>query len=194
MKLVYAAGERSAPVRPLLRFWLGPEGYCDHIMPAAPLEGIATWIGRIPRGVTEVWISPVNRPGPFEFVVSEPARAPWRTLFCRLTRSPKRAFFALAAGWVGLEAEAALNWRWALGKSCRNDTGYATLRDATSRQPAVNEPTVRFVIGVDVRGASAREIDETCQSIKRQYFSNWRVCFLGQPRRPDGRPMPEFME
>jgi GT2 family glycosyltransferase len=184
VELVYSAGESTVPVRPILRFWFGPERYRDHIMPA-PLNGVGTWIGRVPRGFTEVSISPTNCSGRFEFLVSEPIRAPWRSLLRRLSLSPKRVFFALAAGWVGLEDEAALNWRWALGKSPRENAKERANRwGSPSRQSTVFEETSRFVIIVDLPLASASEIDKTCKSIERQSCSNKRVYFLGQPVDP----------
>ncbi|WP_424360148.1 glycosyltransferase family 2 protein [Methylocystis parvus] len=181
IEIVYRAETAAAPVRPLLRFWLGAEKYQDHILPA-PVQGAAKWIGRVPRECTEIWISPTNRIGPFRFWVSEPRPAPRLSLLRRLFQSPKRAFFALAAGWVKLTDEATLNWRWALGSS--------PLRSVDLVAPAapgfyisVKEPPSGrdcFKILIDVTGASAAQIDMTCASVESQSWKKRRAYLLGE--------------
>ncbi|MGZ9410773.1 MAG: glycosyltransferase family 2 protein, partial [Methylocystis sp.] len=65
VELRYAASFYDAPVRPILRFWIGEE-FKEHILPS-PCEGVGLWIGRVPRETTAVWISPTNRSGAFRF-------------------------------------------------------------------------------------------------------------------------------
>lgn len=65
VRLVYAGGLLERSVRPVLRVFAG-DAFFDQFLPAATL-GRAIWIGRIPEGARDIWISPTNRPGPFAF-------------------------------------------------------------------------------------------------------------------------------
>lgn len=190
VELVYATTELRAPVRPLLRFWCGGESFVDHIAPA-PINGVGKWVGHIPSGVTAVWCCPTNRPGPFDFTISAPRPVSRRALFKRFARSPKRVFFALAAGWVGLKDEAALNWRWALGKSPWEEAKRSPFRREAAKMHAEcaekSRPPGDFVIVIDAADASADEIDESCESIERQSWLSWRVDFLGNPAAASAR-------
>ena len=185
VEIRYAASYFDPPVRPLLRFWLGKDDYREHILPAA-CEGAGSWIGRVPRGRTEVWMSPTNRPGRFSFRVTDVAEPSHSLFMRRLMRAPKRLFFAVSAGLVGLGDESELNWRWALGAE-RLDA-YPQWRQARSRplDPALDRPrcdwrsSSRVTILLDARGATAAEIDASCRSIQRQSYPNWRVLFVGE--------------
>lgn len=182
VEIIYRAEFCPSPPRPLLRFWLGSDRYQDHILPA-PVNGAAKWICRVPRLCTEVWISPTNRVGPIKFLVFEPRPAPRWCIIRRLFRSPKRTFFALAAGWVKLADEATLNWRWALGSSplrCANSLASVASSDPISIEEPVSGG-YRFTVIVDVTAASAAQIDVTCMSIESQSWKKRRVHLLGEP-------------
>ena len=66
VRLTYRSGLLDPLVRPIVRC-VG-EGSEDEYLPAA-LFGRAVWLGWIPAGTTEVWISPIDRAGPFAFAV-----------------------------------------------------------------------------------------------------------------------------
>jgi GT2 family glycosyltransferase len=91
VRLTYASGWLEPAVRPVLRAWVG-DSAVDEILPAATC-GRAIWIGWIPDGTREIWISPTNRPGPFAFRLERwetisgsrllamiAARTPWRAV------------------------------------------------------------------------------------------------------------------
>ncbi|WP_442755914.1 glycosyltransferase family 2 protein [Methylocystis sp. JAN1] len=180
LEVAYSTEFYAPPVRPILRFWIGTDRFQDHIAPA-PINGAGRWIGRAPRGCTDVWVSPTNRPGKFRFSISMPRRAPYRELFRRLCLAPKRVFFALAAGWVGLEEEAALNWRWALGNSPLRPLEWSKEAPLAVPVKGAGQENNRFTILVDVTGASAVQIDDTCASIERQSLTSRRALLLGEP-------------
>jgi GT2 family glycosyltransferase len=190
LRLSYAIREGDAPTRPILRYWFGPEIYREHLLPA-PHEGVGLWIGRVPGGCTDVWISPTNRPGAFDFSLIDIAPANIRDVFNRLRRFPKRLFFAVAAGLVGLGEESDLNWRWALGSE--PITSYpAWRRERRSRKLAEPSPqpdiksSARFWFFVDLDGASSRQIDASCASIERQSLKHWRARLVGTPADRSG--------
>lgn len=187
VEMRYASSLFDPPARPLLRFWLGGENFQDHILPA-PCEGLGVWIGRVPDDRTDVWISPANRPGRFDFRVIGIRPAPLASIARRAAREPKRLFFALCAGLVGLRAEAALNWRWTLGRAPLST--YPAWREPRRRKsdPAALDsprsdwrggPAVHILL--DVRDATAAQIDDSCKSIARQSYANWRGLFIGAP-------------
>ncbi|MGE5387823.1 MAG: hypothetical protein ACM3NE_02940, partial [Hyphomicrobiales bacterium] len=62
IEMTYWVDAIESPVRPIFRVWFGREHWRDVIMPA-PTDGNGVWIGRLPRGWTELWISPTNRAG-----------------------------------------------------------------------------------------------------------------------------------
>lgn len=190
LRLTYATRFCDPPTRPILRFWFGPANYREHILPA-PVEGLGLWMGRTPGGCTDVWISPTNRPGAFDFRLVEATPASSYEILRRVCASPKRLFYAVAAGWVGLRDEADLNWRFALGAEPLK--AYSSWRE--KRRCGLGEPVAskemaesgtRFWILVDLDGASARQIDASCASIERQSYANWRVRLLGAPADPAG--------
>lgn len=176
VELRYAASFYDEPVRPILRFWLG-EDFKEIILPG-PCEGAGVWVGRVPRETTDIWISPTNRPGPFDFRILS-ARPVSRFDALRMAAvAPKRLFFALSAGMVGLSEEAELNWRWALGAAPMS--AYPSWRAARRREsdPAFDRPRTdwtngpRVVALVDARGAAPRDIETTRASLAAQTYTN----------------------
>lgn len=186
VEILYASGPFDPPTRPLLRFWLGGDDFREHILPA-PCEGIGVWLGRVPKERSDVWISPANRPGRFDFRVIDVRPASFANLARRAARAPKRTFFALSAGLIGLCEESELNWRWALGSEPLS--AYPAWREERRRcAAAVGCPRddgrdARPVsILLDVSDATANEIDASCRAVAGQDHANWRVLFLGAPR------------
>jgi len=184
LEIRYETDAAQPPCRPLLRFLIGPDKIQDHILPA-PVRGIGVWIGRAPRHFTDVWISPVNHPGRFVFEITEIARAPHKELVRRLSRAPKRLFFAVSAGLVGLEDEADLNWRWALGTAPSDladaDRGQRTKTQFEALEQKSPGHAPRCWIYVDVASATADEIDVSCASLQEMANATTRIRLHGAP-------------
>lgn len=180
VELRYAASLYDPPARPVLRFWLGAEGRREHIL-AAPCEGAGVWIGRVPRETTEVWISPTNQAGPFDFRILEARPASLARALRMAAASPKRLFFALSAGMVGLADEAELNWRWALGGAPIST--YPSWRALRRREIDPNFDLPRsdwrngpkVVAIVDARGASKRDVEAMRQTVAAQSYPRVRA-------------------
>lgn len=170
----YAASLYDAPVRPILRFWIG-EVFREHILPS-PCEGAGIWIGRVPRETREVWISPTNRTGPFNFRILGGRRVSRFEALRKAAAAPKRLFFALSADMVGLTEEAELNWRWALGAAPMST--YPSWRAARTRgsDSRFDQPRSEWAIApkvialVDGRGAAPRDIETTRASVAAQTY------------------------
>jgi GT2 family glycosyltransferase len=174
VELRYAASFYDEPVRPILRFWLG-ENFKETILPG-PCEGVGVWIGRVPRKTTDIWISPTNRPGRFNFRIERMRPVSSFDALRKAAAAPKRLFFALSAGMVGLSEESELNWRWAFGAAPMSS--YPSWRAARRRE---NDPRFdrlrsdwkngpRVVALVDARGAAPQEIETTRASLAAQTY------------------------
>lgn len=182
--LRYSADPNEAPVRPILRFWLRDGSYREHILPA-PYDGVGVWLGRTPSDFSDVWVSPTNRSGYFDFKILELRKPSLLELLKRGRYSPKRVFFAASAAMVGLDDEAELNWRWALGSEpISNYESWRRQRIGLNDSRALRRGQVAFSLYVDINGASASAIDRSCDSIVRQSYSNRQVIFHGAPREP----------
>ncbi|MGD9656327.1 MAG: glycosyltransferase family 2 protein [Methylocystis sp.] len=176
VELRYAASIYDAPVRPILRFWLG-EQFKDNILPG-PCEGVGVWIGRVPRETTDIWISPTNRAGPFNFRILSARPVSCVEALRKAAAAPKRLFFALSAGMVGLREESELNWRWAFGATPMS--AYPSWRAARIREidPAFDRPRIdwkkgpRIVALVDERGTAPRDMETTRASLAAQTYPN----------------------
>ena len=187
VQIRYSTNYYDEPVRPIVRFWRGGDVYQDHLMPA-PYEGTGIWIGRIPIGLSDVWISPAAQNGPFDFVIESITPVSWRVLLGKALSAPRRMFYAVAARLVGLHDEADLNLRWALGsepmanhrswKAERRGPVLATPRTDWSQGP-------RITLVIRTRDAAAASVDVTCRSIVAQSYPHWRVVFLDPPTDGD---------
>jgi GT2 family glycosyltransferase len=185
VRICYKIGFAEAPVRPLLRFWLGNDRHRDQILPG-PTEGLGVWIGRTPPNFVDVSISPTNRTGGFDFQIVEIRPATLSEIIRRVIFSPKRVFFAISAGWVGLVEEVELNWRWALGAEPLSR--YSQWRKSrlgksveASDHARLSTQTPRFHIYLDLVKASAEMIDASCRSVASQSYTFWQVVFTGEP-------------
>ncbi len=193
IELCYTASFYDEPARPILRFWQG-ESFGETILPG-PCEGAGIWIGRVPRETTEIWISPTNRPGPFNFRILSARPVNRFEALRKAAAAPKRLFFALSAGMVGLSAEAELNWRWAFGAAPMSV--YPSWRAARIREfdPAFDRPRTdwtngpRVVALVDERGAAPQDIESTRASLAAQTYSNCAFFTTAGDARIDARDL-----
>jgi GT2 family glycosyltransferase len=174
VELRYAASFYDEPARPILRFRIGDK-FKEHILPG-PCEGVGVWIGRVPRETSEVWISPTNRAGPFNFRILSARRVSRFEALRRAAAALKRLFFALSAGMVGLTEEAELNWRWAFGAAPMST--YPSWRAGRTREsdPDFDRPRSDWTKGprvialVDAAGAAPRDIETTRESVAAQTY------------------------
>ncbi|MGO9943323.1 MAG: glycosyltransferase family 2 protein [Rhodoblastus sp.] len=177
VRIRYSTHYFDDPVRPILRFQLGELGFQDHLMPAA-YEGAGVWVGRVPNGLTETWISPTTRTGPFDFRIESVETISWRFWLAKALASPRRMFYAISARLVGLDAEADLNLRWVFGAEPM-ETFASWMEERRLRaipRPLTDwasGPRITFLIGAEEGGAST--LGASCRSILGQSYSNWRV-------------------
>jgi GT2 family glycosyltransferase len=162
--------------RPVIRF-LGKDGaYRDVIMPAA-VEGTGIWQGRVPPDTTEVWISPVNREGPFSFRLIDVRELSLAARLARAKASPKRSFFARSARWVGLHTEADLNLRWVFGRALEQDLeDWRGMRSNSIVHVAAPDMPVTIVLRAG--DASIEQIAATYRSLVDQGLGDWRFALI----------------
>ena len=173
VEIRYRCGVLDDVVRPILRFIDERGSVRDELMPAAG-AGSGVWRGQAPAGTRDIWISPVNRPGRFDFRLDSlgplPKAAQWRSALA----APKRAFFAAAARMVGLDAEADLNLRWVYGRA--GDQDYRTLRlRRASRDAIAPVDAGPLALVVLTGGGSAADLVVSCASLVGQTYRNWRL-------------------
>ncbi|MBM3563422.1 MAG: glycosyltransferase [Alphaproteobacteria bacterium] len=179
VEIRYAASFYDEPVRPILRFWLGKPGenFKENILPG-PCEGAGAWIGRVPHETSEIWVSPTNRSGPFNFRILSARPVSRIDALRKAAAAPKRLFFALSAGAVELKEESELNWRWAFGAAPMSAyRSWCAVRRRES-DPALDRPYSEWAIGprvvalVDERGATPQDIETTRASLAAQSYAN----------------------
>ena len=153
VRLTYLASLLDPLVRPLVRCFIGDRHH-DEILPGA-LFGRAVWIGLIPEGAEEIWISPTNRRGPFGFSIESIAALSIAELIWRcMRRNPGRCLTGLGARLVGLRFAADNEFRRVLSATRLKDYhAWRTIRrrdlDLTCldlpRTNWENGPRIRFV-------------------------------------------------
>ncbi len=191
IEMRYATSLYDDPVRPILRFWIQGGAYKDVLAPA-PCEGVGVWIGRAPTHLVEVWVSPTDKIGRFDFQILSIGPTPLRTALRKAFASPKRMFFSLSARLVGLHDEADLNLRWALGRE--KLSAYPNWRSQRSERPdsAIDAPRSDWekspvaTVVLHVEGAAPNAIDASCSALTAQAYPHWRVLFKGSALQADG--------
>ena len=178
IEISYSAGLYDSVVRPLIRF-VCTDGTFVEAIAAGVSEAVGFWYGRVPDGTSEVWISPTNRKGSFEFQVHAVRRLSLGERLARIAESPKRSFFAISARAVGLTAEADLNARWAYGRA--ETSNYGAWRQRRQRYRAEPSPIVgpTITVAIDARDADATIVAATRASLSRQTYINWRLVLIG---------------
>jgi GT2 family glycosyltransferase len=181
VEISYSVDATEPPVRPLLRLCFGAAQTRDVLLPA-PSDGHGLWFGKLPAGWSEIWISPSCRREVTSFRIEAVRALSFRDMAPRLLRSPRRTFYALAAQLVGLEDEAALNWRWALGREAGSDYSAWRARREPGSMSAPSIAPVFFDLFLDVGQATATDIESSCESIRAQSHDSWRVTLTGSTR------------
>jgi O-antigen biosynthesis protein len=190
VRLTYASGFLDPLVRPVLRIVVGDERR-DEILPAA-LHGRGRWLGPIPNGATEIWISPTNRRGPFSFRIETWNVVPRVRLLAELfAADPWRGAKWLWAGVLGHREFARLQVRRALCPTPLRR--YDSWRRARWRRfdredfdrpasGAAGAPHFRFVARGD--RASAGAIEGLVRRLDAQPYPNWSLLLRGADDRP----------
>lgn len=142
--MVYDASICEALTRPVMRCHLA-EGHIDMMMPA-PVFGRGVWLGKLPEGLREIWISPVDRPGPFRFRLDsiDTLRAA-RRMLRGLRIRPGLALLSIWAGLNGDRRRAEMRSRNAL---------LSPLSDYRAWRLALTRPFEWFGIDTPEMGAS----------------------------------------
>ncbi len=175
VRIRYSTHYLDDPVRPILRFQFGDLGIQDNLMPA-PYEGAGVWVGRVPNGLTETWISPTTRTGPFDFRIESVEPVSWRFWLAKALASPRRMFYAISSRLVGLDSEADLNLRWVFGAEPM-ESFPSWMEERRSLPSPLTDwsrgPRITFLIDAEEGASSALGV--SCRSILDQSYSNWRV-------------------
>jgi GT2 family glycosyltransferase len=189
IRMTYASGLLEPLARPVLRC-VSADAHYDQVMPAA-LFGRAFWLGRIPKGSTEIWISPTNRCGAFSFRVEELETVGRVALLWRLFReSPWRAAKCVAARIFGHRELARLHLRRALCATRLNR--YDAWRKARLRpfEPAtfdrcegraIRQPHFRILAQRDREAPEG--LNSLLSQLSAQPYPNWTLGVVGAPAR-----------
>jgi GT2 family glycosyltransferase len=189
VRLRYSSSYFDDPVRPLMSVYTATGQRSVQIM-NGPILGSGEWIGRIPEGVTEAWISPVARAGPFAFQLDSIESLVRRDLIKRgLTNDPNSLFSSFTAKLVNAREE-----RWELLKFAAGATPLADYAEWHRRlyrpidltgldRPRSNwrtAPAIRLLIRLDHSRVEA--FIATLTSLKQQFYPRWSLFGLTSRR------------
>jgi O-antigen biosynthesis protein len=178
IKLRYRTSLYDEPVRPVVRF-VRRDGSSTVYPLNAPIFGAAEWIGPVPADTAEVHISPVARPGPFNFEVEQIKAISSFGIFMRLLRRyPARSLSLLATGtlknpdvpWQALNVTSLHNYADWVKRGAR------PLLAHTLDRPRVDwseTPVIRLLIGLD--GCSVEALQATVRSLTCQTYPRWEL-------------------
>ncbi len=179
----YRASYLDHLVRPLIRFETD-DGTDEWDAMSAPLFGMARWIGRVPDKTRRIFISPVDRAGPFGFEVDAITPISRAQLLARaFRRNFKTAAMALGARFIHARQEARQALMFARGGTPLK--AYAAWRGALERpyEPhgldaprcrPEDRPHIRFVISP--RDKNARGDAAIVSSLLAGAYDNWSLC------------------
>ena len=189
IKLRYRSSLYDEPVRPLVRF-VRPDGSSTVYPLNAPIFGAAEWIGPVPPDTAQVHVSPVARPGPFNFEVEQFKPISPLGLFMRLLRRhPLRSLALLAPG--ALE-DRKLPWQ-TLNVTSLHDYAAWVKRGArpllahTLDRPRIDwseTPVIRLLMVVD--SCSLDALQATVRSLTCQAYPRWELNALLQSGASEG--------
>ena len=184
ISLTYFASLFDPLVRPLMRCFIG-NSYHDEILPGA-LFGRAIWLGLIPEGTEEIWISPTNRLGPFGFSIESIAMLSTAELIWRcLRRNPGRCVTGLGARLIGLRYAANTEFRRVLSATRLEDyDAWRKLRlrdfDLTNLDvPRINwesGPRIRFV--TDLQSGNLAGAQSFVSQLCAQPYPHWTLAVI----------------
>ncbi len=183
IRLTYRSGLLEPLARPVLRCFVG-SGSIDQALPGA-LFGRGIWLGRIPKGTRELWISPTNRPGPFAFEIERIDFPSAVELAWALARtSPKRAAIWAFAPLIGLRSASDVQVRRAVSATPLRD--YDQWRKARMRplelpgfdgpKPGCDGPRVAFV--AQAVPENSEWLNVLVAGLVAQPYPHWRLILL----------------
>jgi GT2 family glycosyltransferase len=178
VEITYRASLFDDPVRPILRFRTVDGAEIDRFLPG-PVAGAAIWVGRVPRGTRQVWISPTRHRGRFDFVVERARRRNgWALWLQALRRSPRYALSAAFYGVPGFTAEYDMNLDWAFGFTPLAEFAqWRTQRARPLDLNGIDAPRSDWTNGprvhVVVTGSEGKQ--PSLQSLQAQIYTNWQL-------------------
>lgn len=170
VEIRYRSGPLGDPIRPLLWMKDASGQQQAEIMPG-PICGAASWVGRVPPGVTELQIEPVAQPGCFAFsidrisILSRPAlvRGAFR-------RNPGLTMHAV---WLRLRAKRLrarhfIKAIWASDPFGRYATWLAEREAPLLPEPEPGRDAPEVTLLVDASKAEPGDVERTLASIRSQ--------------------------
>ena len=178
VEITYRSSLWDEPVRPVFRFWTEDDRFIDRIG-AGPVCGAASWIGRVPRGLARVSISPTVRIGPFAFVIEQARRRHWGALVAEgLRRQRRPARSAILTRLIGWGPESDVNLAWAIAAQPLEDYhAWRGLRERPVDLASLDRPRCDWSRGPAVRvfvtDGHRAAIESTLASLQNQIFEGW---------------------
>lgn len=176
VEVAYSAGLTDRVARPVLQF-RGRNGRVWNALLPAPSEGAGYWRGRVPPETVEIRVSPTDRPGAFDFAI-EAVRVltPGEMMRLRIA-SPRRGLFATGARLAQLREEADLNLRFVLERAEAQEFEAWRARRRRHAPAAAQAP---HQVTISIGSAFwAKDLEETCASLRAQTHPDWRVLLFG---------------
>jgi GT2 family glycosyltransferase len=189
IRLRYRSSFFDDPVRPLIRF-KSPDGNVSIQVLNGPVLGAGESIVRVPDNTVSVSISPMVRPGRFDFAIDGIERVSRARLLAQgVLNGPKWAMVSLGARLINARQESQQALKFAATSTGFNS--YHTWYRALSRPLDLNGldrprsdwrtgPVIRFVMALE--GHDANGLDATLKSFRSQVYSRWSVHVLVGPR------------
>ena len=186
VELTYRTSLWDEPVRPVLRVTRAGAQSVE-LIGAGPIVGAGLWVGRLPRDITGLSISPTNRPGPFDLTIDSLRTRHWLALVAdgwrRNRRSTRSAILTRLIGW-GPESDN--NLAWATGATPFAD--FAAWRSRRARPLDLDRlerprfdwsimPPVLIVVAAEQ--ATRDALRRTCGSLMAQAFPRWLLLVVG---------------
>ena len=186
VELTYRASFWDEPVRPVLRMARADGSVVDHVA-AGPIVGTGLWIGRVPRDIRSLSVSPTHRLGPFDFAIESLRVRHWPGLIAdglrRNRRSTRSAVLTRLIGW-GPESDNNLAWAIGATPMARFD-GWRARRTRPLDLDGMERPrfdwTTAAPVLVVIPGASGATdaLRRTGDSLLAQVFPRWRLLLCG---------------
>ena len=187
IRLTYLASLFDQLVRPLIRYIVGTQ-YYDEILPG-PLFGRAIWLGYVPKGTHEIWISPTNQIGPFGFSVESVTTVPTARLMWRCLREdPYHCALGLGAQLIGLQSAAMREFRRVLSPTRLENYGeWRKLRFRNLDLENLDSPRTNWQVGPHIRLITSFEVDRLADlsalavQLSAQPYPNWTLAVISPP-------------
>jgi O-antigen biosynthesis protein len=185
VEITYRSGLLEPLTRPILRC-VAAGADVDQILPGA-LFGATVWVGVIPEGATELYLSPTDQCGRFDFEVVDLHVLSWLERLLRVgRREPRRLVWGLYASLVGRQFMADIHFRRALSATPLD--AYDAWRGARIRPmdlAGLDAPHFDWRLGphvrlmVDARGGFGPELCAMVSDLRAQPYPHWSLGFIG---------------